>query len=165
MPPVWAARWNTIWQPFTARRACSNSRRSQSRLRGTTMSAGSTPRAVTRCSTTKEPMKPAPPVIRIFFPAKNSVTRGGLPVDPGGPALAVLGVPLDALAHALLPRVLGRPPGELVELAVIDAQLLDLALAQARPPFRVGPELLRAPVRSEERRVGKECRSRWSPYH
>src|SRR3712207_9149058 len=22
-----------------------------------------------------------------------------------------------------------------------------------------------APVRSEERRVGKECRSRWSPYH
>ena len=25
--------------------------------------------------------------------------------------------------------------------------------------------LLRANVRSEERRVGKECRSRWSPYH
>ena len=24
---------------------------------------------------------------------------------------------------------------------------------------------LRGPVRSEERRVGKECRSRWSPYH
>src|SRR3712207_9211193 len=23
----------------------------------------------------------------------------------------------------------------------------------------------RAPLRSEERRVGKECRSRWSPYH
>ena len=26
-----------------------------------------------------------------------------------------------------------------------------------------GPE--RVPQRSEERRVGKECRSRWSPYH
>ena len=26
------------------------------------------------------------------------------------------------------------------------------------------PELVE-PVRSEERRVGKECRSRWSPYH
>ena len=25
--------------------------------------------------------------------------------------------------------------------------------------------VLRAPFRSEERRVGKECRSRWSPYH
>src|SRR2546421_9562910 len=24
---------------------------------------------------------------------------------------------------------------------------------------------LRRPTRSEERRVGKECRSRWSPYH
>ena len=24
---------------------------------------------------------------------------------------------------------------------------------------------LRAQFRSEERRVGKECRSRWSPYH
>ena len=22
-----------------------------------------------------------------------------------------------------------------------------------------------SPIRSEERRVGKECRSRWSPYH
>ena len=27
------------------------------------------------------------------------------------------------------------------------------------------PEILRISSRSEERRVGKECRSRWSPYH
>ena len=26
-------------------------------------------------------------------------------------------------------------------------------------------EHIRIPDRSEERRVGKECRSRWSPYH
>ena len=26
-------------------------------------------------------------------------------------------------------------------------------------------KVLAARVRSEERRVGKECRSRWSPYH
>ena len=26
-------------------------------------------------------------------------------------------------------------------------------------------QLLQADLRSEERRVGKECRSRWSPYH
>ena len=26
-------------------------------------------------------------------------------------------------------------------------------------------KLAQNPVRSEERRVGKECRSRWSPYH
>ena len=30
--------------------------------------------------------------------------------------------------------------------------------------FDVNPHQLRF-VRSEERRVGKECRSRWSPYH
>jgi len=28
-----------------------------------------------------------------------------------------------------------------------------------------GVRVIRVPVRSEERRVGKECRSRWSPYH
>src|SRR3712207_2792608 len=27
------------------------------------------------------------------------------------------------------------------------------------------PSLRRKAIRSEERRVGKECRSRWSPYH
>src|SRR3712207_7394909 len=28
-----------------------------------------------------------------------------------------------------------------------------------------GREFVRQSLRSEERRVGKECRSRWSPYH
>ena len=31
--------------------------------------------------------------------------------------------------------------------------------------FVVILSVIRAVVRSEERRVGKECRSRWSPYH
>ena len=33
----------------------------------------------------------------------------------------------------------------------------------AIPPARPNPLL--SYIRSEERRVGKECRSRWSPYH
>ena len=42
---------------------------------------------------------------------------------------------------------------------IIDA---DLAEGQIREIHtRFPPE----PNRSEERRVGKECRSRWSPYH
>ena len=45
---------------------------------------------------------------------------------------------------------------------------------RVRPPYdvRIGSGLLgrcgdylAALLRSEERRVGKECRSRWSPYH
>ena len=50
------------------------------------------------------------------------------------------------------------------------------ARSARRAPRSVGASLRRAgfcpcrrrsarPVRSEERRVGKECRSRWSPYH
>src|SRR2546428_622682 len=35
--------------------------------------------------------------------------------------------------------------------------------SEPRLQFRVSEPT--APVRSEERRVGKECRSRWSPYH
>ena len=29
----------------------------------------------------------------------------------------------------------------------------------------IGVDISVAELRSEERRVGKECRSRWSPYH
>src|SRR2546425_12467266 len=33
------------------------------------------------------------------------------------------------------------------------------------PAFVILPADSHHPLRSEERRVGKECRSRWSPYH
>src|SRR2546427_4293526 len=36
---------------------------------------------------------------------------------------------------------------------------------RARPHRRPRPGRRREVARSEERRVGKECRSRWSPYH
>ena len=48
----------------------------------------------------------------------------------------------------------------IAEPPTVDRILRDLA------GFRMGPfELLDLTGRSEERRVGKECRSRWSPYH
>ena len=37
--------------------------------------------------------------------------------------------------------------------------------SRALPPERQGEAAYRYMLRSEERRVGKECRSRWSPYH
>src|SRR5258707_2019342 len=55
-----------------------------------------------------------------------------------------------------------------------DAQYREAARAAESKIVSVLPEKLRAEVqylqnairfRSEERRVGKECRSRWSPYH
>jgi len=46
--------------------------------------------------------------------------------------------------------------------------LLALAVAFSMGPAALGQERFDFKVRedrSEERRVGKECRSRWSPYH
>src|SRR5260370_22149713 len=43
-----------------------------------------------------------------------------------------------------------------------------IGIATAGVPCESGSRLLHIglePTRSEERRVGKECRSRWSPYH
>src|SRR3712207_7703145 len=37
--------------------------------------------------------------------------------------------------------------------------------ADAATPEDADDVVLLGPLRSEERRVGKECRSRWSPYH
>ena len=50
----------------------------------------------------------------------------------------------------------------------VDVVLLDLRLPDAKGTEGVSAVLNISkdiPVRSEERRVGKECRSRWSPYH
>ena len=35
----------------------------------------------------------------------------------------------------------------------------------ARQAGSIGGMMVKKMIRSEERRVGKECRSRWSPYH
>src|SRR5256885_10788855 len=40
-----------------------------------------------------------------------------------------------------------------------------LPAPQRKAPADVELEFVRLTGRSEERRVGKECRSRWSPYH
>ena len=46
-----------------------------------------------------------------------------------------------------------------------DTQLINLALDAGEIMLASGAETFRVQDRSEERRVGKECRSRWSPYH
>src|SRR2546426_5297044 len=59
----------------------------------------------------------------------------------------------------------------LVRFAPAGRAVRGTASASRRPPLKlygitVGPQGAVALIdRSEERRVGKECRSRWSPYH
>src|SRR3712207_7614539 len=64
------------------------------------------------------------------------------------------------LLHFLMGS-LKYPPGALLDR--LDCKLENVAAAH---PDTLAQRLLRpGSQRSEERRVGKECRSRWSPYH
>src|SRR2546430_13479628 len=83
--------------------------------------------------------------------------------------LTVTGVQTCALP--ILPSVTGVPGGT---AKVIDWSLSSVACLPVRstlivtepePTAVTAPPNERAWCRSEERRVGKECRSRWSPYH
>src|SRR2546430_17732913 len=78
----------------------------------------------------------------------------------------VLGGDLRAVDPlALEPALLDQPPGHVARRILPDApgrregkRLRGLLLLQADLDVLLD-------LRSEERRVGKECRSRWSPYH
>ena len=53
-----------------------------------------------------------------------------------------------------------------VGIVIADALLGEITAAMATAVGRSQAKRILVPVnRSEERRVGKECRSRWSPYH
>src|SRR3989442_14161199 len=58
----------------------------------------------------------------------------------------------------------GRAPYHPDALGPIGPQPLYTGIVADFRRAAIGP-LKRWPGRSEERRVGKECRSRWSPYH
>src|SRR2546425_11631971 len=58
-----------------------------------------------------------------------------------------------------------RPiPIDDAEIAAIQAAVRSGIPSRPWPFLRIG-QRVRVEYRSEERRVGKECRSRWSPYH
>src|SRR3712207_8025325 len=71
-------------------------------------------------------------------------------------------VPVEAYRHLVeesgIPAELVQPR-RLYTVSVTVDQVLDLTVAENLAAVGL------TEVRSEERRVGKECRSRWSPYH
>src|SRR5687768_18561126 len=74
--------------------------------------------------------------------------------------VAVTGVQTCALPISPRPHGPLLCIGELEEPLALDRRAVDL-----EGPALVPRERDLGGVRSEERRVGKECRSRWSPYH
>jgi len=68
----------------------------------------------------------------------------------------------DRFCHAVPKIMLTNYPSYQYVKEVMGPALDGLPPAVDFLSKREGPEAL---IRSEERRVGKECRSRWSPYH
>ena len=58
-----------------------------------------------------------------------------------------------------------RRPQDAEVLRALGARALPLDALDPDSIAALGQQLDGQPIRSEERRVGKECRSRWSPYH
>src|SRR3712207_354815 len=86
--------------------------------------------------------------------ARMSLLLAGFPVEVGGTTINRLcGSGLDAVANASRAIMLGEA----------HAYIGGGVESMSRAPWAV-PKAERG-FRSEERRVGKECRSRWSPYH
>src|SRR3712207_8327388 len=84
--------------------------------------------------------------------------------------IGVTGVQTCALPIWARSRLRGDPPGNRGGRAPslsADGALFPREVRVAAPCFRAHPppNYRLTPRRSEERRVGKECRSRWSPYH
>src|SRR2546430_6870157 len=95
------------------------------------------------------------------------VVESELELAPAACLAALLRFGREPQPH--LPQQLAPRQAEAVAPAdphqVLDRAALELG---GSPPHEItdAPErAARALVRSEERRVGKECRSRWSPYH
>src|SRR5258708_22014133 len=126
-----------------------------------TACARQTPAAPTPAPAAKAPQSPA---------AKAPAPKTGSAIDGKAPAAktqspTTLSTPKDKLSYAI-----GLNIGKSLEKDAIDvdpeivAQGFKDALA-AGQTLLTDDEAKAAIVRSEERRVGKECRSRWSPYH
>src|SRR2546426_10950787 len=75
--------------------------------------------------------------------------------------LLAVGLPAALLAGAVLRVAVAETLGDSLSVADI-RRAVSLDPANPRLYHRLG---LIYSYRSEERRVGKECRSRWSPYH
>src|SRR3712207_7448715 len=91
-------------------------------------------------------------VVFFFFQAEDGIRDIGV-TGVQTCALPILAGTAPSSSRAVAPRAPGRR---------------NAPRAAGGPGRRTTPRgrvLLRSGERSEERRVGKECRSRWSPYH
>ena len=89
----------------------------------------------------------------------SSESKTGQPAKLSGERCSVLEINVLLLEHGL--------PYQLpsVKVGAVHVHGADSAVEVGRVVVNSGLGVPAGSVRSEERRVGKECRSRWSPYH
>src|SRR2546426_10425896 len=163
-----AARQTLPHQPsIVARPRCGSSARAVARTSSSNRATSTTRRGAAPSSrrATAWPTSPLPPRIITVRSRRSIQSLDGLDFVSGEPPVFPLGEPPEPhrpVGNAVQPldlesQGLREPPDE--ALAAFRERDLDLdaALRRAHPEVH--------DLRSEERRVGKECRSRWSPYH
>ena len=98
-----------------------------------------------------------------------ALLEGNVKTDSGRIVTDIGRSPSDRLKMAVLPEGKGKTAVTDYETLThygSDYTLCRFTLQTGRThQIRVHAKYMGHPVRSEERRVGKECRSRWSPYH
>src|SRR5256885_3750068 len=97
-----------------------------------------------------------PRLLRFFFQAEDGI-RDYKVTGVQTCALPIFGMISNGVDHPGL-LLLMYPRPVMVAAAVLDF----VPIEGTRKTYR---ELQKLYARSEERRVGKECRSRWAPYH
>src|SRR2546423_7227503 len=98
-------------------------------------------------------------MVFFFFQAEDGI-RDKLVT---GVQTCALPISLDDETAATLKEEISSSPFHRLPLNEEISSLSVAAVSSSRAP--VSLIACRALLRSEERRVGKECRSRWSPYH
>jgi len=111
----------------------------------------------------------APARIDPFVTRKPAGSRPAKPAAPApvaaAPAVDVLAARAISADSPLRKGFLPSPSVDAILGVTAEPTTIVSVTPEAAPPETTGVGDRAADARSEERRVGKECRSRWSPYH
>src|SRR3989475_9356217 len=97
-------------------------------------------------------------VVFFFFQAEDGIRD----LTVTGVQTCALPIFIEFVGQARFTPVFHRPLFN--HLGLVTNRTFEMFCSDAIPLLMLPQDMVEA-IRSEERRVGKECRSRWSPYH
>src|SRR2546425_11134935 len=98
---------------------------------------------------------------RCFQKDKNLVTR----IVAGETIIVPVRSGVSDLEHVYVLNELGSRVWDLLDQQIPVSHIVDAICSDYEVSAEQAARDINELLRSEERRVGKECRSRWSPYH